>query len=172
MILFILDGAFPTKGSGKQYNSNNVYCCFVDSYSKKVINSQIHCCLFQIFESTVRLGRPPIKHDCIKNYDCLSKRMEYAVIVEMVKHNLEQGFFFTGSSVTTIQWCATTLHIWQHQKDKVDQNLTKVSYWVRSWNLCSKQIQLTNIKCLVKSSMTLQKHYYVPQDSPIKWLRD
>ena len=72
---------WPTKGTGKNYNSHTGFGCFVGAYSKKVLCSHIYCRRCRIREVVWRKFTPVREHDCIQNWNKSSKSMEAACIV-------------------------------------------------------------------------------------------
>ena len=55
----------------------------VGGYSNKILFSKILCRLCRRCNVAMRLGCKPKKHDCIKNWDGTSKRMEAQAILDM-----------------------------------------------------------------------------------------
>ena len=74
---------WPTKGSGKAYNSHTGFGHMVGVYSKKVLFSKILCGLCHICDNAKKSNKKAKKHDCIKNWDGSSKRMEAQAILDM-----------------------------------------------------------------------------------------
>lgn len=75
---------WPTKGSGRSYNSHTGFGCMMGAYTKKVVYSCILSRLCRICDTAKSLGVTPRMHNCIKNCDCTSKRMESIAILRMV----------------------------------------------------------------------------------------
>ena len=65
-IATVSDGAWPTKGTGKNYNSYAGFANMLGGYLSLVINSQIYHRLCRQCEVNERLGRPAKKHKCVK----------------------------------------------------------------------------------------------------------
>ena len=78
------DMAWPTKGSGKSYNSHTGFGHMIGCYSKKVISSKIYSRLCRICESAKAAGVQVRNHDCVKNWNESSKKMESAAALCMV----------------------------------------------------------------------------------------
>ena len=76
--------AWPTKGSGKSYNSHTGFGQCVGVYTKKVVDSQIYCRLCRVCDVAERTGQEKRKHICIKNWEGSSKSMEPSAILAMV----------------------------------------------------------------------------------------
>ena len=77
---------WPTKGSGRNYNSHTGFGSFLGAYTQKVLLSKIYCRRCRVCEIAKRKFTPPNKHVCVQNYpsDASSKSMEPAAILDMV----------------------------------------------------------------------------------------
>ena len=77
--------AWPTKVSGKSYNSNTGFAAFCGGYNKKVLSSKIFCRRCRICENAKRNNNLPKEHDCVQNYptDGSSKAMEPLAILHI-----------------------------------------------------------------------------------------
>ena len=85
---------WPTKGSGKSYNSNTGFGAFCGGYTKGVIISRVLCRRCRVCEIAKRKHTPPKMHDCIQNYssEASSKGMEPLAILEMAVEAPTRGF--------------------------------------------------------------------------------
>ena len=86
---------WPTKGSGKSYNSHTGFGHMVTCYLKKVVYSKILCRLCRICEVAAKEGMKAKEHNCIKNWTDTSKRMESAAILQMLTSCQDQRKFVT-----------------------------------------------------------------------------
>lgn len=59
---------WPTKGSGKSYNSNTGFGHFVGAYTKKALMSKVYCCRCRVCENARLKMTPPKQHDCVQNW--------------------------------------------------------------------------------------------------------
>ena len=97
-LTLLLDMAWPTKGSGTQYNSHTGFGNMVGCYCKKVIGSKVLSRLCRICENAKSAGLKAKKHKCVKNWDWneSSKKMEAAAILQMlVESPAERGIFIS-----------------------------------------------------------------------------
>ena len=85
---------WPTKGSGKSYNSNTGFGAFCGGYTNGVIISRVLCRRCRVCEIAKRKHTPPQMHDCIQNYssEASSKGMEPLAILEMAVEAPTRGF--------------------------------------------------------------------------------
>ena len=85
---------WPTKGSGKSYNSNTGFANFLGVYTKGVLSSQIYCRRCRVCENAKKKHTPPNKHDCVQNWatDLSSKSMEPAAILKIVTEAPSRGY--------------------------------------------------------------------------------
>ena len=98
---------WPTKGSGKSYNSDAGFGVCVGSYSKKVLSSLIFCRACRICDMTASRNQRNVtdvpvqqqKHECMKNCSGSIKSMEAAAILQMVQDSIALGFI-VGSIVS------------------------------------------------------------------------
>ena len=76
---------WPTKGTGKNYNSHTGFGSFVGANNQKVIMSRILCRRCRICEVAKQKIMPVRKHKCIQNWktEQSSKSMEAAAILWM-----------------------------------------------------------------------------------------
>ena len=76
---------WPTKGSGRNYNSHTGFGCFVGAHTQKVLMSKIYCRRCRVCELAKRKFTPSKQHLCVQNYpsDGSSKGMEPAAILDM-----------------------------------------------------------------------------------------
>ena len=103
-MLSITDGAWPTKVSGRSYNSNCCYARLVGGETKKLISSIMYCRVCQTCTVAERKGKKAKAHNCVKNYEGISKGMESSAILHMAVNAPKQGFVWLSSSQTmTVQ---------------------------------------------------------------------
>ena len=88
---------WPTKGTGRNYNSHTGFGCFLGAYSKRVICSHIFCRRCRICETAKSKCTPVRQHDCIQNWDTnkSSKSMEAACILYIVTSSPSDRGFVT-----------------------------------------------------------------------------
>ena len=92
--------AWPTKGSGRSYNSHTGFGQCVGVYSKKVLDSKIYCRVCRGCDVANRLNKKTKQnHECVKNWEGSSKSMEPAAIVDMVTNAPKKGYII-GSIVS------------------------------------------------------------------------
>ena len=82
--MLFTDAAWPTKGSGNQYNSLTAFGRLLGGYTQKVIDSRVLNRLCRLCEVAKRKGKKVRKHDCIKNFTGSAKAMEAEAIFQMV----------------------------------------------------------------------------------------
>ena len=75
---------WPTKGSGKSYNSHTGFGHQIGCYTSKVLNSIILCRYCKTCERAKQTNIKAREHDCIKNWDASSKAMEPHGILDLV----------------------------------------------------------------------------------------
>ena len=77
---------WPTKGSGKNFNSNTGFAAYCGAYTHKVMMSHIYCRRCRVCSNAKAKNSPPNKHDCVQNYatELPSKSMESAAILHMI----------------------------------------------------------------------------------------
>ena len=73
---------WPTKGSGRSYNSNCCYVRLVGGHTKKVMTSVIYCRVCQTC-AVAKQKKKTKKHACVKNYEGSPKGMESAAILQI-----------------------------------------------------------------------------------------
>ena len=76
---------WPTKGTGKNYNSHTGFGHFMGAYTQKVLMSKIFCRRCRFCLSVQRKDVQVKAHNCVQNYptDESSKGMEAAAILDM-----------------------------------------------------------------------------------------
>ena len=90
---------WPTKGTGKNYNSHTGFGSLLGGYTKKVMMSKIYCRKCRYCDSASRRNVEAKAHDCVKNYpsDKSSKSMEAAAILQMVSESVVSRKFVVKS---------------------------------------------------------------------------
>ena len=84
--------AWPTKGSGSNYNSHTGVGNAMGGYSKKVLDSHIWNRLCRQCDVARRRNKKVRGHVCIKNWSESSKSMESAAIFEIVVRAPTKGY--------------------------------------------------------------------------------
>ena len=82
---------WPTKGSGRSYNSHVGFGQCVGGYTKKVVSSVILGRLCRYCDASPDSHKVK-KHECVKNWTGSSKSMESAAILQMVMNSVLSGF--------------------------------------------------------------------------------
>ena len=91
-LCYFADMAWPTKGSGRSYNSNCGFTRLVGGYLKRVITSLIFCRVCRICKVAERMKKKAQPHTCVKNYEGSLKGMESAACLEIAVSAPSQGF--------------------------------------------------------------------------------
>ena len=81
----IVDVAWPTKGTGHNYNSNAGFGRMVGGQTEKDLMSHICCQQCRVCKHAQSKMMPVRKHNCVANYTGSSKSMEYEIILLLVQ---------------------------------------------------------------------------------------
>ena len=121
---------WPTKGSGKSYNSNTGFRSLCGAYTQKVMMSKIFCRRCRVCENAKQKHTPPNKHDCVQNYPTngSSKSMEPLAILEIASKSPTQGFIthWIVSDDDTVM----RAHL-KHKKSFNKKDKGKLSLWIK-----------------------------------------
>ena len=60
--------AWPTKGTGKNYNSHTGFGALLGAYTKKAMMTKIYCRRCRYCEVAKRKNTPVKQHWCVQNY--------------------------------------------------------------------------------------------------------
>ena len=140
---------WPTKGSGKSYNSHTGFGHYIGGYSKKVIDTNVMNRLSRICDTAERQNKKARKHECTKNYTGSSKSMEPHVAVQFLLDAPSKkyciGLITSDDDSTMKAWCT-----------HIDSGNPNQSYQNGSTSLNSWLIQLIVNALLPASSINLQ----------------
>ena len=120
---------WPTKGTGRNYNSHTGFGCFVGAYNKKILMSHIYSRRCRICEIAKRKFTPVRKHDCIQNWasDAPSKNMEAAAILHMAINCVFLGFIM--GSIISDDDSVMRAHL-KHVNDTDPKHKGKLPIWI------------------------------------------
>ena len=110
---------WPTKGTGRNYNSHTGFGAFLGAYKHKVIMSKIYCRQCRYCESSKRNNIPIKPHKCVQNFPTnkSSKSMEAAAILNMAINSVLDRKFVIRAIVSDDDSVMRA-----HLRHKLDEN--------------------------------------------------
>ena len=122
---------WPTKGSGKSYNSNTGFGSYCGAYTKKVMMSKIFCRRCRVCEVAKQKHTPPNKHDCVQNYPTAgsSKSMEPKAILDIAIESPTTRGFITDWIVSDDD-TVMRAHL-RHKKSPNKSDKGKLPLWIK-----------------------------------------
>ena len=120
---------WPTKGSGKSYNSNTGSGAFCGGYTKKVLSLKIFCRRCRVCENAKRREDLSKEHDCVQNYpsDGSSKSMEPLTILHIATEAPKKKFVLHW--ITSDDDSVMCAHL-KHKVSNLKSDKGKLSLWI------------------------------------------